>query len=126
SKPRLVARTGTPWQQPTDPDALKELRPVGNHAITEVWGGKLGSETHALLESMQVEWTSIDLVRIKLGDGPSSSAPVIVWVGVTPGSLSGDRGVIVAYNCRRLLEQHNILDVDVEIRESVVWGAFSE
>lgn len=49
SRPTLVARTGTtPWEAPTSPEAYptaKELRPVGNHAIVDVWDGGLAARS---------------------------------------------------------------------------------
>ncbi|KAK0218127.1 hypothetical protein IW262DRAFT_1483789 [Armillaria fumosa] len=122
SGPLLVARTVTiPWKAPTGPEAyrrIRDLRPVGNHALKEVWEGNLALKLHALLDSMKVKWTSTDVVRI--GYPKESSAPVILWIGVMPASLSGDDGVVVASQCRELLKEHNIDDVDVEIHESVV------
>ncbi|SJL07900.1 uncharacterized protein ARMOST_11257 [Armillaria ostoyae] len=122
SAPVLVARTGiTPWKAPTGPEAyrkLKELRVVGNHALEEVWEGNLAPELHVLLDSMEVKWTSTDVVRI--GNAKESSAPVILWIGVMPASLSDNDGVDVASRCRELLVKFDIADVDVEIRESVV------
>ena len=41
-----------------------------------------------------------------------------------PASLSGADGVIVASKCRELLVENGITDVDVEIRESIVWPSF--
>ncbi len=121
SAPVLVARTSsTPWKAPTGPEAsqkLKELRPVGNHALMEAWEGNLALKLHTLLDSMKVKWTSTDVVRI--GNAGESSAPVILWIGVMPASLSGDDGIVVASKCRELLVESNITDVDVEIRESV-------
>jgi hypothetical protein len=38
------------------------------------------------LDSMGVKWTSLDPVR--MGYAGESSPPVIVWMGVVPGSLS--------------------------------------
>ncbi len=123
SAPLLVARTSTtPWKAPTGPEAYrqpKELRPVGKHAITEVWKD-LGPKVFSLLDSMKVKWTSIDVIRIVNAGEPSVSAPVIVWIGVVPASLSGSDGIAVACKCRGLLEEHRIVDVDVEICESVV------
>ncbi|KAF8957093.1 hypothetical protein BDZ97DRAFT_120014 [Flammula alnicola] len=120
SAPVLVARTSTtPW--PTGPEAyrnVKELHAVGNHALKEVWEDNLALKLHALLDSMKVKWTSTDVVRI--GNAGESSAPVILWIGVMPGSLSGDDGIVVASKCRERLVESNIADVDVEIRESVV------
>ncbi|KAG8685631.1 hypothetical protein FRC11_010304, partial [Ceratobasidium sp. 423] len=49
-----------------------------------------------------------------------SFAPVVLWIGVVPGSLSGDDGVVVAFQCWKLLEEDGITDVEVEIRESVI------
>ncbi len=122
SGPVLVARTGTtPWKAPTGPEAYpkrKELCAVGNHALKEVWEGNLTLKLHALLDSMKVKWTSTDVVRIR--NVEESSAPVILWIGVIPASLSGDDGIVVASKCRELLVEYNIADVDVEIRESVV------
>ncbi|KAK0225014.1 hypothetical protein EDD85DRAFT_980166 [Armillaria nabsnona] len=122
SGPVLVARASTtPWKAPTGPEAyrkLKELCAVGNHAFKEAWEGNLALKLHALLDSMKVKWTSTDVVRIRnVGE---SSAPVILWIGVIPASLSGNDGVVVASKCRELLVEYDIADVDVEIRESVV------
>ncbi|KIY45506.1 hypothetical protein FISHEDRAFT_76683 [Fistulina hepatica ATCC 64428] len=100
SSPVLVARTSTtPWEMPTGPEAyrrVKELRPVGNHALKlqEAWEGNLPPKLFALLDSMKVKWTSTDIVRI--GNAGESFAPVILWIGVMPASLSGDDGVVVA------------------------------
>ena len=122
SAPILVARTGTtPWEAPTGPEAyprLKELRIVGSHPIKDVWEGDLALKVHNLLESMDVKWTSIDIVRIGYHEEPS--APVILWIGVIPASLSSRDGDIVAHMCQESLEEYGITDVDVEIRESVV------
>ncbi|KAI9447736.1 hypothetical protein H4582DRAFT_1895967 [Lactarius indigo] len=117
SAPVLVARTSsTPWEAPTGPD--KELRPVGDHAIKEVWEDKLAPKLHVLLDSMGVKWTSIDIIRICDTEGTSS--PVILWIGVIPASLSRGDGAVVASKCQELLIEYEIFDVDVEIRESVV------
>ncbi|KAF8267033.1 hypothetical protein EI94DRAFT_1786628, partial [Lactarius quietus] len=126
SRPLLVARTGTtPWESVpvTGPEEYlprKELRPVGNHApaLKEAWEGSLPLKLHALLDLMHVKWTSIDVVRI--GIAGDHSAPVILWIGVMPRSLFGEDGLVVASRCQDLLVEFNIIDVDVEIRESIV------
>ncbi|KAJ7457634.1 hypothetical protein B0H11DRAFT_2160733 [Mycena galericulata] len=122
SRPVLVARTSTaPWHVPTGPEAYlvpRELRPVGHHALKEVWEDNLVLKVHDLLDSMRVNWTSIDVLRI--GNAGQASAPVILWIGVTPKSLSGNDGVVVASRCQDLLASHQITDVNVEIRESIV------
>jgi hypothetical protein len=120
SRPILVARTGTRWKAPTGPEAYpkyKDLRVVGNHVLKEIWEDNLSRKLHALLDSMEVKWTSTDVVRI--GIVGESSAPVILWIGVVPASLSGHDGALVAFKSRELLVEYNIADVDVEIRESI-------
>ncbi|KAG9079472.1 hypothetical protein FRC06_007706, partial [Ceratobasidium sp. 370] len=81
SAPVLVARTSTtPWKVPTSPEAhqkLKELHPVGNHALREVWGNKLAPKIQDLLDSMKVKWTSLDILRI--GYAGEDFAPIL-WI----------------------------------------------
>jgi hypothetical protein len=55
-----------------------------------------------------------------MGYASESSPPVIVWMGVIPGSLSAEDGVEIATHCKSILSAHGIDDVDVEIRESEV------
>jgi len=69
------------------------------------------------LDSKGVKWTSLDPIR--MGYASESSPPVIVWIGVVPGSLTGEKGVEVATHCRGILSTHNV-DIHVEIRESMV------
>ncbi|CUS13209.1 unnamed protein product [Tuber aestivum] len=120
SRAVLVARSGTdPWIPPAGPEAdfpRKYLRPVGNHPITEVWD-KLLIPIDNILRSKGVECTSIDLPRIAVVGEPV--APVVVWIGVKPGSLSGEDGFAAVMECKQLLMTHQLLDVEVEIRESV-------
>jgi len=80
----------------------------------------LDLKVHTLLESMKVKWTAIDIMRI--GYDGESSAPVIFWIEVIPASLSGSDGIIVARNCREIIEEYRITstDVDVEIHEPAV------
>jgi len=124
SKPILVARTGTDtWKQPSGPWPclpVKELRTVGNHPLREVWGKKFAVQICKILDSMGVKWTSMDPVRI--GVEGESVAPVIVWIGVQPNTLSGKDGLAAAQECKELLVANDIYDVEIEIRESVVWG----
>ncbi|KAF8816767.1 hypothetical protein BYT27DRAFT_7206932 [Phlegmacium glaucopus] len=123
SAPVLVARTSTtPWEEPTGPEAYhtaKELRPVFNHALTKVWEGNLAPKVLDLLDSMKVQWTSIDIARIGNPE-LQKPFPVILWIGVRPASLSGYKGLDVASQCKKLLIEHHITDVDVEIRESII------
>lgn len=122
SKAVLVARSGTDiWELPTGPEAYlrpKGLSPVGNHPINAVWRDKLGPQIHNLLKSKGVQWTSIDVLRI--GFAGERFAPVVVWIGVKPDTLSGIDGLAVVKECKQLLVESEIFGVEVEIRESIV------
>ena len=121
SQPRLVARSSLDvWLEPTGPEAYflpKESSPIGLHPLREIWEATVGPDMVLYLDSKGVEWTSLDPVR--MGYASESSPPVIVWIGVVPGSLTAEKGVEVATQCRNILSAYNI-DIHVEIRELVV------
>ena len=121
SQPPLVARSSfNVWLEPTGPEAYllpKESSPIGLHPLQEIWEATVGPAMVGYLDSKGVKWTSLDPVR--MGYAGESSPPVIVWMGVVPGSISGEEGVKVATHCKSILSAHNI-DVHVEIRESMV------
>ena len=121
SGPVLVARTGTPWEAPTGPEAhhkLKEPRVVGDHKINGVWEDGLAPDLHAILRRKRADWASTDVVHIGYAGEPSSE--VIVWIGVKPNSLSCEAGIDAAVQCKRLLILYGIEGVEVEICESEV------
>ena len=120
SRPRLVATTRPgPFEKPIGPEAYtiyKELRILGDHPLARVWEDNLAFQLHRVLNSSNVNWTSTDVVRI--ANIEESFSFVVVWVGVEPGTLSFDDGVVVALKCREVLDSYHIQDVEVEIRES--------
>jgi len=65
---------------------------------------------------MEVKWNGADPFRIGWEEW-ITFVPAVLWIGVDPGSLSGDYGAVVASECHRLLVEHGITDVSVEIRE---------
>ena len=122
SRPILVARSSPDvWLEPTGPEAYnlpKETHTIGLHPLREIWEATVGPAMVDYLDSMEIKWTSLDPVR--MGYATDSSPPVIVWMGVVPGSLSAEEGIKVATHCKSILSAHDIDDVHVEIRESVV------
>ncbi|KIM73605.1 hypothetical protein PILCRDRAFT_828987 [Piloderma croceum F 1598] len=121
SQPPLVARSSlNVWLEPTGPEAYllpKESSPIGLHPLREIWEATVGPAMVGYLDSKGVKWTSLDPVR--MGYAGESSPPVIVWMGVVPGSISGEEGVKVATHCKCILSAHDI-DVHIEIHESMV------
>lgn len=69
--PKLVYHTSantTPWTMPTEHKAdLKELRPVFGHKLNAIWATELGPKTCQILDLQGVRWTSIDIVRFRMG-----------------------------------------------------------
>jgi len=132
SQPVLVARSGTdPWEPPPGPDAHlklpeKQFGHASHHALNAVWKDHLGRQTYEVLDSMGVKWTSVDVVRIGVVDEYLQLvAPVIVWIGVKPGTVSHEDGLAAVKACKKLIVESDIQDVEVEMRESIVWGTFA-
>ncbi|KAL5480626.1 hypothetical protein ACEPAI_1897 [Sanghuangporus weigelae] len=122
SGPPLVGRSSTtPWEAPSGTEAYnksKLLGTIGRHVIKDVWEDNLSRKLVEHLDSNRVPWNSIDVVRISyVGE---SFRPVILWIGVQPESLSVEDGTKVARSSQEILVQFGIVDVDVEIRESLV------
>ncbi|KAM5540702.1 hypothetical protein V8D89_005733 [Ganoderma adspersum] len=121
STPPLIATTKPgPFKEPTGPGAytvLKELpRVLGDHPLASVWDSGLADCLRHGLNTMRVNWTSIDVVRI--AEVRESSGLAIVWIGVEVGALSFEEGSVVAHNCRTFIDSYDIPDYHVEIRES--------
>ena len=123
SSPHLLAHTSTtPWEGPNGPEAdvkHKRLGAVFNHKLNTVWEDNVALRIHACLDDMGVKWTSTDVFRI--GTVGDSSDPVILWIGVKPNSLASEDAKTAAFRCLRVLEEFDITDVDVELRESSVF-----
>jgi hypothetical protein len=57
SSPTLLYRTGKTWSPPSGPEAyrrLKELRPVFDHPIVDIWDTQLSMEVVAILDARTV------------------------------------------------------------------------
>lgn len=114
SRPSFVASTI---------NEVRVLPAVGEHKIVELWEAGFADQVIARLSAMKVDWARLDAVRI--GIVGESSAPVILWIGVVPESLSGENGCTVAFDARKVLYNCGIKDVEVEIRESRVFKSVS-
>ncbi|ETW74622.1 hypothetical protein HETIRDRAFT_332132 [Heterobasidion irregulare TC 32-1] len=112
SQPYFIARSShDTWAMPTGMDAYiqpRELHGVGKHPLCDVWEDDISVAMHNYMVEQEVQYSSLDPVRIKIINEPIS--PVIIWVGVEPGSLSAER----------FLLKNGIEDVHVEIRASVI------
>jgi len=122
SKAVLIARTGmTEWKPPTGPEPYfvpKTIRTAGKHQLQGLWEEELGPQIHQVMEENGVRWTSTDVDRI--GNASEEAAPLVIWIGVMPKTLSREHGQAIAFECKMLLLKRKIDDVEVEIRESMV------
>ncbi|RSL74978.1 hypothetical protein CEP51_011297 [Fusarium floridanum] len=131
-KPRLVARSSSdmdPWTGPqTDLGWTlgKTLDPVGQHPIVALWNDSAGPLRRDILDALEnIQWVAIDILRLgyqRVKDTMDESPinPVTVLVSVEPGSTTWSTGVEVVLRCRRILRQHGIQDVQVEMKESTI------
>ncbi|KAF5316170.1 hypothetical protein D9619_006470 [Psilocybe cf. subviscida] len=123
SQPALVARSSTHrWVEPVGAEAYlvtKELMPVGPHNLVQIWEPTLSTLVEKYLDSQKITWSSIDPARI--GYTGSPAPPVILWIGVAPRSLMAAKGLEVALGCHKILVDHGVDDVHVELRESMVY-----
>ncbi|KAH8831699.1 hypothetical protein DL96DRAFT_1778973 [Flagelloscypha sp. PMI_526] len=127
SSPLLLYRTGKEPFPPSGSEAynlLKELRPVFNHPIRDIWN-TLSSKLIPLLDVHAVCFTSVDLVRFKTfkteaEDEKGVSGPVTIWIGVIIENTTATAAHNAATDIIALLEEHNIIDVQVEFRNSSI------
>ncbi|RXW12592.1 hypothetical protein EST38_g13262 [Candolleomyces aberdarensis] len=133
SRPKLVARTDSstrPWATivggkrgwPTQ----RYLANVGYHErLASFWlTPSKRDELVELLDSMVVDVTSIDPVRIVEEDESDYSGEMTtvghraLAIAIKPDTLSREKGVGVVVACKALLAKHGIDDVECLIREA--------
>lgn len=129
SCPRLVARSSTePWSY--DPlvgwPDNKYFHPVGNHPIVDKWNddspNSLRVQVVALVAARGLQWHAIDVLRIGSRNPSPDGHPVVVFISVEADSLTWRHGRDVAIQCTLLLAQHELYDVQCEIKESQVFN----
>ncbi|OSX61772.1 hypothetical protein POSPLADRAFT_1144689, partial [Postia placenta MAD-698-R-SB12] len=101
---------------------VKSLRGVFDTPLNEVWY-TVRPQIRDLIKAQQIIWSSVDLARFfthaPLGeDAKASLGPVIIWVGVIPGSTSADTAHKVFQEILALLLKNGVKDAVVEWREA--------
>lgn len=122
ARPKLVARSNAevPWQLTYDMNhpVPKGLEPVGSShplgAKIDADGSALRKKLHECLET--VDWDSLNVLRI----GTTTPRPVVLFIGVNPGTLALRDGFEVAMACRRVLVDAGLPDVHCEIYEAKI------
>jgi hypothetical protein len=102
SNPPLIATTdSSPAEFPSGPEAysvLKELQVLGDHPLAIVWDKGLAAGLYRGLNTICVDWMSIDALTI-IEVGQKSSGLATVWIGVKFGALSFNEGSVVVQKC---------------------------
>ncbi|KAH9973768.1 hypothetical protein BGW80DRAFT_1560210 [Lactifluus volemus] len=102
---------------------VKSLRGVFDTPLNSVWD-TVGPQIRDLVKARKIHWSSIDPARFfthaPLGEGGKGSlGPVVIWVGVIPGSTSADTAHEVSQEILTLLRKNGVDDAVVEWREAV-------
>ncbi|KAL7955903.1 hypothetical protein V8C34DRAFT_326768 [Trichoderma compactum] len=133
--PRLVARSSTHvWEirqlplstssNPRENMVPKALAQCPEHPAYHLWFDPAcslrGDIVQAVTAANATDWVSIDLIGIRDNDGFNTDFVATLMVTVKPGKVSWSAGYAIARQCKSILEAHNILDVECEIRESIV------
>ena len=124
--PELVYRSDfltTPFPKPVGRYAnipVKSLRGVFGTPLNGVWD-TVGPEIRDLIKARKINWSSIDPARFFThGEEKGSLGPVVIWVGVIPGSTSSDTAHEVSQEILALLLKNGVEDAVVEWREAVM------
>ncbi|KAF8992692.1 hypothetical protein BDQ17DRAFT_1332153 [Cyathus striatus] len=125
SKPISVFRTGAPWQKPTGFEAYlvpKVIRPVFDDGLAAIWE-EMGTQIYNYLDAVDVNWTTIDVVRfaepVKYSTVRETVGPVVLWIGVHPGSLPPELAQEAVCACQNILQSFDIDGVEIAFRESL-------
>ena len=126
--PELIYRSDfltTPFPKPVGRYAyipVKSLRGVFATPLNGVWD-TVGPEILKLINAQKIKWSALNLARF-FTDGPpgeeekGSLGPVVIWVGVIPGSISSDTAHEVSQEILTLLLNNGVENVVVEWREA--------
>ena len=126
--PELVYRSDfltTPFPKPEDRYAhihVKSLHGVYDTPLNGVWEA-VGPKIVDLITTRKIHWSSVDPARFTHatpGEEKVSLGPVVIWVGVVPGSTSSDTAHEVSQEILTLLREHGVKDAVVEWREAVL------
>ena len=128
--PHLVYRSdflATPFPRPVGRYGqipVKSLRGVFDTPLNGVWD-TVGPQIRDIIKAKNIHWSSIDPARFFThaplgGDVKGSLGPVVIWIGVTPGSTSIDIAHEVSQEILTLLQKNGVNGVVVEWREAVL------
>ena len=128
--PYLVYRSDlltTPFPKPVGRHAylpVKSLHGVFNTLLNDVWDA-VGPHFRNLIKARKVDWLSIDPAcffthPLLEEETKGSLGPVVIWVGILPGSTSANSTHKVSQEILTLLQKNRVDDVVVEWHEAAL------
>ena len=122
SRAPCVFKSGPDWPIRNGPQAQgieREARPVYGHAIEPTWCS-IGENIYEYLDSINLEWTSINPLAYANAGESKPFCPLILSIGVKPHSLLYDAAVAATAIIKDILTQAGFPDIEVAFVESVV------
>ena len=112
-----------PFPKPTGRHAhlpIKSIQGVYNTSLNMVWD-TVGPQIRDLIKAQQVHYSSIDPARfVTYGeDDIQTLGPVVIWIGVYPGSTSPDTAHEISQDILALLTKNGVEGTVIEWREAV-------
>ena len=128
--PVLVYRSGfgiTPFPQPVGRYGhvpVKSVRGVYGTSLNPVWES-VGPQIVEMITIEKIACSSIGAARFFTHatpgeEGEGHLGPVVIWLGISPGSTSSDTAHQISRRILTLLRKHGIDDVVIEWREAVL------
>ncbi|KAJ7634708.1 hypothetical protein FB45DRAFT_865374 [Roridomyces roridus] len=116
-----------PFVRPTGRFAqvpVKSVHGVFDTPLNAVWH-VVGPEIRKILNDHAIGYSSIDTARfythgLSGEDEKGSLGPVVIWIGIAPGSTSPDTAHDVSLEILALLERNKVPEVVVEWRDAVI------
>ncbi|KAJ7310608.1 hypothetical protein DFH08DRAFT_718779 [Mycena albidolilacea] len=104
--------------------SLREVYDTPLKRLNGVWG-TVGPQIHDLIKDWKINWSSIDPACFFTHAPPGeeeqrSLSPIVIWVGVVPGSTSSDGTHEVSQDILELLRKNAVEDAIVEWREAIL------
>ncbi|KAF8205651.1 hypothetical protein K438DRAFT_517422 [Mycena galopus ATCC 62051] len=94
----------------------RKLRDIGDHNQEYLFEDKPGRHFDRVAGQSNKASTSFACLISK----PTASHVAVLWIGVNPSSLTSDDGARVGSRGLNLLEDHQLADIELHIRESLL------
>jgi uncharacterized protein YozE (UPF0346 family) len=96
------------------------LIPSRDHPLHAIWSSDIAPKIRDILDKLTTGQICLDVVRICDQEEEIETAVMVIWIGVLPDSLSEEEGIEVVEECKGVLDERGLEDVNIGIRETHV------